>query len=111
MEKRLAFADPATDRYINPAAFRAPAPFQFGTAARGYTDLRRLPFLNESFGLIKRTALKERFVVVFRAEFFNAFNRTVFAAPQSNVSNADFGRVRGQSGTPRQGQLALRLEF
>jgi hypothetical protein len=49
--------------------------------------------------------------LTFRAEFFNAFNRTVFRAPEGNRSNANFGRVSGQANTPRQGQLALRLDF
>ena len=35
----------------------------------------------------------------------------VFGAPQANVSNAQFGRITSQANTPRQGQLALRLDF
>ncbi|HZT32619.1 MAG TPA: TonB-dependent receptor [Bryobacteraceae bacterium] len=103
--------DPAADRYINPAAFTVPSPYTFGTAARSYGDLRAFPLYNESWGLIKRTALFERMSLTFRAEFFNVFNRVVFAAPAANVSNANFGRVSAQANTPRQGQLALRLEF
>jgi hypothetical protein len=103
--------DPARDLWINRAAFAAPAPFSFGSSARAYTDLRNPNFLNENFGLIKRLKVFERISVQFRAELFNAFNRTVFAAPQANVSNAQFGRIAGQQNTPRQGQLALRVEF
>ena len=50
-------------------------------------------------------------MLTFRAEWFNAFNRTVFGAPQANVSNAQFGRITSQANPPRQGQLALRLDF
>ena len=103
--------DPATDRFINPAAFTLSAPFSFGTAARSYTDLRAFPFLNESWGAIKRTPLTERLTLTFRAEFFNVFNRVVFAAPAANISAANFGRVSAQANNPRQGQLALKLEF
>lgn len=103
--------DPARDLYINRAAFAVPPPLSFGTAARAYTDLRAFGLRNESFGLIKRTALAERLLLTFRAEFFNVFNRAVFAAPAANVSNANFGRVSAQSNAPRQGQLALKLEF
>jgi len=53
----------------------------------------------------------KHFTATFRGELFNAFNRTVFSAPQANVSNAQFGRITAQSNTPRQGQVALRLEF
>ncbi|HWB98604.1 MAG TPA: hypothetical protein VG672_17965, partial [Bryobacteraceae bacterium] len=103
--------DPAADRYINPAAFAVPAAYRIGTSARSYGDLRSFPLFNESWGLIKRTALWERMSLTFRAEFFNVFNRVVFAAPAANVSNANFGRVSAQANTPRQGQLALKLEF
>jgi carboxypeptidase family protein len=103
--------DPGRDVYINPAAFAIPAPLTFGTAARAYTDLRTFAFYNESFGAIKRTTIGERLTLTFRAEFFNVFNRVVFAAPAANRSNSNFGRVSAQSNSPRQGQLALKLEF
>lgn len=103
--------DPAVDLWINRNAFRAPAPLTFGSAARSYSDLRNPNVYNENFGLLKRITFAERFTATFRAELFNAFNRTVFAAPQANVSNAQFGRISGQGNTPRQGQLALRFEF
>jgi hypothetical protein len=103
--------DPNRDLWINRSAFRAPAPLTLGSSARSYTDLRNPNYLNENFGLLKRVRIHERFIITFRAELFNAFNRTVFAAPQANVSNAQFGRISGQANTPRQGQLALRFEF
>jgi len=103
--------DPARDLWINRAAFSAPAPFTLGTSARAYTNLRNPNFLNENFGLIKRIKVHERVQLQIRAELFNAFNRTVFAAPQANFSNAQFGRISGQQNAPRQGQVALRVEF
>ena len=103
--------DPNRDLWINRDAFRVPASSNFGTSARSYTDLRAPNLLNENFGLLKHIKVYERLNVTFRAELFNAFNRTVFAAPQANVSNAQFGRISGQANTPRQGQLALRLDF
>jgi len=103
--------DPNVDRWINPAAFRVPGALRFGTAARSYADLRNPAYLNENFGLLKKFRFAERLMVTFRAEWFNALNRTIFAAPQSNVSNAQFGRITSQAFTPRQGQVALRLDF
>jgi hypothetical protein len=103
--------NPLTDPWINPAAFTAPSGFRFGTAARTYDAVRAQDFSNESFGLIKRTALTEHINLQFRAEFFNVFNRTVFGAPQGNVSASNFGKVSTQTNNPRQGQLSLRLEF
>lgn len=103
--------DPATRLWINPAAFSVAGPLAIGTSARSYGDLRAPAFQNESAGIIKRTAITERVLVTFRAEFFNLFNRVVFAAPAGNASNANFGRIGAQGNTPRQGQLALRLDF
>jgi hypothetical protein len=109
--KTANFEDPATDFWINKAAFASPAALTFGTSARAYSDLRTPGFANESFGLIKRTRLTENLLLTFRAEFFNVFNRTVFSGPNSNVNNLQFGRISAQANSPRQGQLALRLEF
>jgi len=103
--------DPAADRYINPAAFAVPAAFTLGSAARSYDNLRAPWNLNESVGAVKRMAITERVTLIFRAEFFNVFNRVVFGAPASNISAANFGVVGSQSNAPRQGQMALRLEF
>jgi hypothetical protein len=103
--------DPARDLWINKAAFKVPATLQFGTAARSYTDLRNPSYRNENFGLLKKFRVTERLTLTARAEWFNAFNRVVFGAPQANVSNNQFGRITSQANTPRQGQVALRLDF
>ncbi|MDQ6760328.1 MAG: carboxypeptidase regulatory-like domain-containing protein, partial [Acidobacteriota bacterium] len=100
--------DPNRDRWINPAAFKVPATLQFGTAARSYTDLRNPSYRNENFGLLKKFHVSERMTLTARAEAFNALNHVVFGAPQSNVSNGQFGRITSQANTPRQGQVALR---
>ena len=103
--------DPAVDHYINPAAFTLPAPLSLGTAARSYTGLRAPWALNESWGAIKRTTLSERFVLEFRAEFFNVLNRVVFSGPNANISASNFGLITSQANAPRQGQVALKIEF
>jgi hypothetical protein len=103
--------DPAVNRWINPAAFAVPTAFTFGTSARSYADLRAPWSFNESYAAIKRTPITERVTLTFRAEFFNVFNRVVFGGPAANVSNANFGLISSQANTPRQGQMALRLEF
>ena len=103
--------DPNRDLWINKAAFKAPAAFTLGSAARAYSDLRAPNLYNENFGLLKRVRFHERFSVTFRAELANAFNRVVFGAPTSNVSSATFGKITSQANTPRQGQMALRFEF
>ncbi len=103
--------DPNTMRYINVAAFVVPPPYTFGTAARSYTNLRNPGYLNESFGMIKHTPLGEHTNLTFRAEFFNVFNRVQLGGPAANVSASNFGIISSQANAPRQGQMALRLDF
>jgi hypothetical protein len=42
---------------------------------------------------------------------FNVFNTVVFGGIQTNITNANFGRVSSQVNTPRVGQIKVRLEF
>jgi hypothetical protein len=46
--------------------------------------------------------------VEFRSEFFNAFNRTNFTAPNQDVNNANFGRITSNF-PARQIQFAVKL--
>jgi len=103
--------NPLGDAWFNKAAFSAPAANTFGTAARSYTEMRAPNYLNESFGLMRRIKPNDKFTITLRGEFFNIFNRTVFGAPVSNWSAANFGRVTSQANSPRQGLVAVRLDF
>jgi len=103
--------DPLANPWFNKAAFSVPSSFQFGTAARSYTELRAPNSYNESFGLTRNIRLHEKVALVIRGEFFNAFNRTVFGAPAANISAANFGRVSSQANAARQGQVSARIDF
>ncbi|HTS68858.1 MAG TPA: carboxypeptidase-like regulatory domain-containing protein [Terriglobia bacterium] len=104
--------------WINPAAFAVPAPGTFGNAGR---DIGVAPHIWQvDFGASKRITLTERYQLQFRAEAFNIFNRDQFGAPLSDFSAGpgEFGLITQPvnttpigGGTPRQIQLALRLEF
>jgi hypothetical protein len=112
--------------WINPAAFASPAG-EFGTAPR---DLIRGPGTWQiDMGAGKTISLGERGRLEFRAEFYNILNHPQLGQPQStfNPSNTTgFGGIINTvnlntaivspitpvgSGTPREIQLALRLEF
>jgi hypothetical protein len=104
--------------WINPAAFAVPAAGTFGNAGRDIAIAPRLWQMD--FGLSKRITLSERFQLQFRAEAFNIFNRDQFGAPLSDFSAGpgEFGVITQPvnttpigTGTPRQIQLALKLEF
>lgn len=105
--------DPAKDKLYNIAAFSQPADFTFGNAPRVQRNLRDFPYFNENVNLSKYFRITESVNIQFRAEFFNVFNRVIFGGGNSFYSptNAAFGTVGGQANTPRQGQLALKLNF
>ena len=102
--------------WINPGAFSIPANGTFGSAGR---NLVRGPALWQAdVGLDKRFPIMERFSIDFRVEAFNLFNRAQFGNPASDFSSASFGRITTTvndgatgSGTPRQFQFALRLNY
>jgi hypothetical protein len=69
---------------------------------------------NSDIAVLKRTPVKwvgEGGNLEFRAEFFNAFNHTQFANPNTNVSSATFGVISATSVNPRIIQFALKLNF
>jgi hypothetical protein len=110
--------------WINPAAFALPAG-EFGDAPR---NLVRGPGTWQiDIGAAKTIALKESAQLEFRAEFYNIFNHPQLGQPQStfNASNTTgFGSILNTvntsivspitpvgSGTPREMQFAVRLNF
>jgi hypothetical protein len=114
--------------WINPAAFANPSG-AFGTAPR---NLIRGPGTWQiDLGTSKDIPLHEKWELEFRSEFYNIFNHPQLGQPQStcNVSASapavcpvGFGSIINTvntvspvtpvgSGTPREMQFALRLEF
>ncbi len=71
--------------------------------------------LNENISLAKSFPMKEQVRLDFRAEFFNAFNRTRFGLGSLGLQSQTFGVLSqtagDQANSPRQIQLALKLYF
>src|SRR4029077_6116015 len=105
--------NPATDVYLNINAFAQPAPFTFGNAPALLPNVRTPANYNEDISIFKSFSLRrESTNLEFRAEMFNAFNRTNFAGPAADVNTPDtFGHIFAQANTPRVIQLALKLNF
>jgi hypothetical protein len=106
------------NKWFNTSCFAAPSDFTFGTESRVDASLRSDGINNFDLALFKRTmfGLDERVAVEFRTEFFNLFNRTQFAPPNTiccSSNNGDFGVVTSTAaGTnPRLIQFALKLLF
>jgi hypothetical protein len=67
---------------------------------------------NFDISLIKTTHITERQSVIFRTEFFNAFNHAQFANPAVAVDTpATFGQITATSVNPRLIQFALKYIF
>lgn len=132
--------DPSTELVLNPRAWRDAAPGEWGVSAAYYNDYRQQRRPDEQFSLGRLFRIREGVTFQVRGEFFNAFNRLVFAGPASGNPNATvtcvlhsgatasgaacqdpaavrtltggFGFINGlNSGTPRNGQVVLRLQF
>jgi hypothetical protein len=67
----------------------------------------------ENLNAKKNFSFGERYRAILSVDYFNAFNRTRFQNPDSNLSNATYGQVKDQGSqiNNRQGQVSLRFEF
>jgi hypothetical protein len=117
--------------YLNPAAFRVPGTVpnvngspivMYGNAAPAV--IRGPGSTNLDFSLFKDFAIRERFKLEFRAEYFNLTNTPTFFLGSGNSSaltctgtpggpctNSNFGTLSTGSATGRQGQIGLKLLF
>jgi hypothetical protein len=119
--------DPAKTLVFNPAAWVDPPAGQYGPTSPYYNDYRAQRRPKESASLAKTFRVGERYRVEFRAEFFNIFNRpitptptgtntkvTTLRNPETGEITQGFGRIDTntvQAGSPRSGQLMLRVNF
>jgi hypothetical protein len=103
------------NEWFNTACFSAPADFTFGNESRTDPTMRGDGVKNFDFSIFKRTKFgpDERLGLEFRTEFFNLFNRTQFAPPNTSLGSATFGKVTSTyPGTnPRLIQFGLKLLF
>jgi hypothetical protein len=103
-------------QWINPAAFALVTGSGYGNAPR---NIARGPKLWQAdLGLARRIPLTKSAHLQFRGEFFNLFNRAQYGQPLADLSASTFGQIISTvntgpvgTGTPRQIQFMLRLEF
>ena len=95
------------------SCFQLPALGSYGNAGAYMTQAAGIN--NWDISLAKVFTIKEQHRITFRAEFFNAFNRTHFRKPggriSENFSSSGVGRIGGLTVPPRQIQFALRYDF
>jgi len=67
---------------------------------------------NLDFSLFKNFRIREKATVQFRAESFNLTNSPQWAAPNNNVTQVgQFGQITNVANSPRNVQLALKLNY
>lgn len=115
--------DPFTTFVLNPDAWEAPPPGQFGTGSGFYNDYRNMRRPRENLSLGRIFRIREGISLSIRAELDNAFNRvsrggisTSPVAPQvwkpDGTTASGFGYVNAiNSGGQRTGQIIMRLRF
>jgi hypothetical protein len=101
-------ANPGPTGWFNLAAFANPGAGRFGNAGKG--SLTGPGMWNADLSVIKNTRLGEDKSLQFRAEFFNALNKTNFDAPNVQVNSANFGRIFSAQDS-RQIQFGLKLFY
>jgi hypothetical protein len=93
---------------LNRSAFANNLPGQYGNLGRNvFTSPGAL---NSDLGLYKHFNITEHKRLVFRAEFFNAFNQTHLNAPISSLISPAFGQITS-AGDPRLIQLAMKFQW
>jgi len=102
--------NPATDLYLNPAAFAAPPPFSFGNSPRLFSQIRSFGLQEWDVALIKKFPLTEHVNFGLKGEFFNVVNGVNFGAPVTDINNSSFGRIF-RAGSPRTGQVSATVSW
>jgi len=116
--------DPNKDLVLNSKAWADAAPGTYGVTAAAYNSYRTQRIPDEQISIGRTFRIKETKQFSVRAEFFNVFNRTVYAAPAATSPTATttfdkagnltggFGFINmNNNGQPRNGQLVGRFTF
>lgn len=113
--KSAAKSGPIADRlgaYFDTTVFSQAPIYTFGNVGRFLPDVRIPGIHNFDFSLFKDFKVTERGTLQFRAEAFNFTNSPQWAAPNNNVTAVGtFGTITNTANSPRNVQLALKLNF
>ncbi len=98
--------------FANPEVIEVPDDFTVGNAPRALDSVRAPGTNLANLGLFKQVplgSLREGARLEYRVEFFNAFNRTHFRAPDTTFEGGSFGRISELLRGPREIQMALKF--
>jgi hypothetical protein len=102
------FGPKTVGQWFNKAAYFQPPPGYFGDA--GSYSVHGPGTINFDMAFYKDFHIKERHTFEFRAELFNIFNHTNFAALSTSLGASNFGAVTSAR-DPRIAEFALRYQF
>ena len=100
--------------WFNTSTLSVAPTYTFGDVGPVLRGVRTDPIRNFDTMLTKKFpfSVKEHsFVGQIRFEAFNVFNHTQFAAPNGTITSTAFGTVTSQQNSPRQLQVAAKLQF
>lgn len=106
--------NPTIDRWFDTSVFSNVPAFTYGNTGPFLPDVRTDGLRNVDAVLAKSfdVTIKDRKVTTqFRAEFYNLFNHSQFAAPNGAVSSQAFGQVTSIANAPRDLQFGLKIGF
>ena len=95
--------------WFSPTAFVAPPAFTFGDAGRN--SVYGPPLQSLDFALARSFSFTERAKLQFRAEAFNALNKTNLGTPNRFVNTPQFGTITMAMTPGRELQVSARLSF
>ncbi len=99
------------EEYFDRSQFAPQEPFTLNTLSSRVADLRAPGLKKWDLTVMKKVKVTERVTMQFQGEFYNAWNTTHFAAPNTTVTSGNFGRITGTSLGPRNIQLSARVLF
>jgi hypothetical protein len=111
------FSDSAvqTGGAVDPAKQRADQRIQLANNVRYWPhrlgNLRSQALNEWQMSFVKRVSITGRVRGQVNIELLNAFNQTIFSAPETNPTSANFGKVTSQFNLPQSVQVAFKLLF
>jgi hypothetical protein len=97
------------NEWFNPAAFAAPAAYTFGDVGRN--SVYGPPLQTMDLALERTFSVREKIQFQFRAEAFNALNKTNLGTPNRYVNEPQFGTITMAMTPGRELQLSGRISF
>ena len=102
---------PVRNPHFNDSNYRATVSLPHAKEDRAWGGLRGQPLKLWDISFVKQVPFNDRLRAQIRVELRNAFNHPVFNNPNTDPTNANFGKVTSQANLPRDIQLAAKIIF